>query len=69
MPMFRIRGKVIRTSDAGTETIAEGSIIKEAESAMALKAAWEADMRKCFQDGPDSTVDFFAHVEAIPTPE
>lgn len=59
---FQIYGKVIETDDSGTRTLTEGSTIKDAESAEALKAQWEADMRSAFQDGPHSTVEFFCRV-------
>lgn len=66
MPQYQIYGKVTRTGDEGTRVVAEGASIKEADSAEALKAAWEADMRAAFRDGPHDTVEYFCRVSPLP---
>lgn len=62
---FKIKGIVEKHSDAGVETLAEGEIVKEAESAEALKAAWEADMRRAFPMGPDYNVEYHCTVTPL----
>lgn len=63
---FRLDGKVFKDSEAGTVLLASGSAVKEAESAAAVKAAWEADMKAAFPMGPDYNVDYVCEVTEVP---
>ncbi len=65
MPKFKLLGRVVKESEAGVETLASGSCIKEAESAEALRIAWEHDMRNAFPMGPDYNVDYHCVIEPI----
>lgn len=65
MPKFKITGTILRVSDAGTETLSRGSIIKEAADEHELRDQWFTDARQAFPDSPDYTIDRFCVVEPI----
>jgi hypothetical protein len=56
VPKFHFIGKVYRDSEAGCRQIAYGETVRDAESADALRGAWERDMRKLHPDGPDYNI-------------
>ena len=65
MPKFRIEGQVRKVWDGPDEILAKGSIVKEAESAEALKAAWESDMKIAFPMGADYNVEYYCNVTPL----
>lgn len=62
---FRIEGKVLKVWDGPDVVLASGSVVKEAESAEALQAAWERDMRIAFPIGPDYNVEYVCNVTPL----
>lgn len=65
MPKFKLVGKVFKDSQEGYATLASGSCVKEAESAEALREAWEHDMKIAFPMGADYNVEYHCKVEPV----
>lgn len=64
---FKIEGHVRKVWDGPDEILADmkGGVIREAESAEVLKAAWERDMQSCFPQGPDYNVEYHCTVTLV----
>lgn len=66
---FKITSGVVKDSCYDgirrSESLAHGECVREAESAEALRAAWERDMRICFPEGPDYNIHYSCVIEPV----
>lgn len=62
---YKLEGEVRKVRDGPDEILASGGCIKEAESADALKEAWERDMKIAFPMGADYNVEYHCTVTPV----